>query len=396
MSEEIKNEAVAEGISKSKAKREARKAEVKSEKTKKNFDKILGWIIGVVIAGVVIAAIGMGIYSSVNKTTSANTYSAQLTDEGYIKGANLNKVKDLGFENLVVPFSEVEYTDDDVENDIQSALSNTKYYDDDASLTVADGDTINLDYTGSIDGVEFEGGAATGASLTIGSNTFIDDFEEQLIGSHPGDAVTVTVNFPETYDNNPDLAGKEAVFECVVNSIQVTPEFTDEWVVENYGDLASTTDELRAYAKEQGYKSNLYSYITNYINDNAEVSSLPSAYVKNLKSVLKYSDEQTYNYYNQYYYAYLGSYLYDSFESYTGMTDEEYEKKLKEDAKKQAAVDMTYESLFKNYGLTISEELYNETVGTISSTEDYGAGYLNQICIKYAVVEHLADIVTVQ
>lgn len=93
-------------------------------------------------------------------------------------------------------------------------------YSSDASLTVEDGDTVNIDYVGSIDGVEFAGGNTNGAGtdLVIGSGSYIDDFEDQLIGAHPGDTVEVTVTFPDDYGNE-ELAGKEAVFEVVVNGI---------------------------------------------------------------------------------------------------------------------------------------------------------------------------------
>ncbi len=91
----------------------------------------------------------------------------------------------------------------------------------DTSLTVADGDTINLDYVGYVDDVAFEGGDTQGAgtSLTIGSGTYIDDFEEQLIGHNVGDQVDVVVTFPDEYSSNPDLAGKEATFKCTINGI---------------------------------------------------------------------------------------------------------------------------------------------------------------------------------
>ena len=90
----------------------------------------------------------------------------------------------------------------------------------DPSLTVENGDTVNIDYVGSIDGVEFSGGntQGMGTDLVIGSGSYIDDFEEQLIGAHPGDNVTVTVTFPEDYGKE-DLNGKEAVFEVTVNGI---------------------------------------------------------------------------------------------------------------------------------------------------------------------------------
>ena len=93
-------------------------------------------------------------------------------------------------------------------------------YSTDSSLTVEDGDTVNIDYVGSVDGVEFDGGntQGMGTDLVIGSGSYIDDFEEQLIGAHPGDNVEVTVTFPEDYGNE-ELNGKEAVFDVTVNGI---------------------------------------------------------------------------------------------------------------------------------------------------------------------------------
>lgn len=93
-------------------------------------------------------------------------------------------------------------------------------YSTDTSLTIENGDTVNIDYVGSIDGVEFAGGNSNGAGadLTIGSGRFIDNFEEQLIGAHPGDTVEVTATFPEDYGNE-ELDGKEAVFQVVINGI---------------------------------------------------------------------------------------------------------------------------------------------------------------------------------
>lgn len=90
----------------------------------------------------------------------------------------------------------------------------------DSSLEVADGDTVNIDYVGKIDDVEFDGGSTEGmgADLVIGSGSYIDDFEEQLIGAHPGDEVEVNVTFPDDYSSE-DVAGKDAVFEVTVNGI---------------------------------------------------------------------------------------------------------------------------------------------------------------------------------
>lgn len=101
-----------------------------------------------------------------------------------------------------------------------SDSSDNVSYSTDTSLTVEDGDTVNIDYVGSIDGAEFSGGNTNGAGtdLVIGSGSYIDDFEEQLIGTHPGDTVDVNVTFPEDYGNE-ELSGKDALFEVVVNGI---------------------------------------------------------------------------------------------------------------------------------------------------------------------------------
>ena len=98
--------------------------------------------------------------------------------------------------------------------------SSSSAYSTDTSLTVADGDTVNIDYVGTVDGVEFDGGSTQGmgTDLTIGSGLYIDDFEEQLIGAHPGDTVEVNVTFPDSYGVE-ELNGKDAVFTVTVNGI---------------------------------------------------------------------------------------------------------------------------------------------------------------------------------
>jgi len=120
---------------------------------------------------------------------------------------------------LVNPFAK-EGSDSNSSDTSTDTTADTTTYSTDTSLTVKDGDTVNIDYVGSIDGVEFAGGNTNGggADLTIGSGTYIDDFEEQLIGAHPGDTVEVNVTFPENYGNE-ELNGKDAVFTVTVNGI---------------------------------------------------------------------------------------------------------------------------------------------------------------------------------
>ena len=104
--------------------------------------------------------------------------------------------------------------------DTSSDETGSTSYSTDTSLTVESGDTVNIDYVGTVDGVEFEGGSTDGAGtdLVIGSGSYIDGFEDQLIGAHPGDTVEVNVTFPEDYGVE-DLNGKAAVFTVTVNGI---------------------------------------------------------------------------------------------------------------------------------------------------------------------------------
>ena len=106
------------------------------------------------------------------------------------------------------------------EDSQESDASGSSTLSTDTSPTVEDGDTVNIDYVGSVDGVEFDGGSTNGqgTDLTIGSGLYIDDFEEQLIGSHPGDTVEVNVTFPDDYSSE-DLQGQDALFEVTINGI---------------------------------------------------------------------------------------------------------------------------------------------------------------------------------
>jgi trigger factor len=98
------------------------------------------------------------------------------------------------------------------------------------------GDSVNIDYLGKIDKVEFEGGAAKGYQLELGSKTFIDDFEEQLVGKKAGDEVRVKVKFPKEYQKE-EFSGKAAEFEVKINEVLSAemPEINDEFIKTNFG-----------------------------------------------------------------------------------------------------------------------------------------------------------------
>ena len=147
------------------------------------------------------------------------------------------------YKGVEVPRTDVTVTDEDVEAALkkeQDKNSRLVTLDDEAA---ADGDTVNLDYAGTIDGVAFEGGTAEGYDLTLGSGSFIPGFEEQLVGLKAGESKDVHVTFPEDYHAE-ELAGKEAVFACKINKIsrKELPELDDEFAQE-----VSEFDTLEEY-----------------------------------------------------------------------------------------------------------------------------------------------------
>lgn len=119
---------------------------------------------------------------------------------------------------------------------------------------VADGDTAVIDYEGFVDGTAFEGGKGENHSLVIGSHSFIDNFEEQLIGKNTGDDVEVHVTFPEEY-HAPDLAGKAAVFQVKINEIKTKelPELDDEFAqdVSEFDTIAEYRESVEKKLKER-------------------------------------------------------------------------------------------------------------------------------------------------
>ena len=147
------------------------------------------------------------------------------------------------YKGIKVEKTTVEVTDEDVEAELKKVQEQNSRMVTVEDRAVEDGDTVNIDYAGSIDGVAFDGGTAVGQPLVIGSHTFIDNFEEQIIGHNINDEFDVNVTFPEEY-HAADLAGKPAVFHVKVNGItkKELPEINDEFAQD-----VSEFDTLDAY-----------------------------------------------------------------------------------------------------------------------------------------------------
>jgi trigger factor len=392
-----------EGMSASKAKRER----IKDEREKAKRDEIKNIAIVVLIIALVVAFFASFYirdwYKEKNRTVATTDYSGMLNEDGTISDVNVaDYVKTFDVNGVKIAKADVEFTDEQVEEDIQNQLENFKELNTDKSLAVKDGDDVSIDYTGTMDGVEFEGDSAQDYKLTIGSGSFIDDFEQQLIGTHPGDKVTVNVTFPDPYENNPDYAGKEASFAVTVKGIYELGQFNDEFVKKNLSDHAQTVDEYKQYLKDSNYESNLESAIDQYITDNSSAENYPKDYLKHLKSLQMTLDENEYNYMAQMYNAYGMSFEYSSVMAYKGAKDQdEYEKLLQEAAEKACVQKMAIQDLAAQAGITVSDEDYDKFVSenemTDETVEQYGKPYIiQQYILPDKVKEYIKEHVTVE
>lgn len=163
-----------------------------------------------------------------------------------------------------------------VENDISKYDLCQYFYPEDsanANAVVKDGDIINLDYAGKVDGVAFDGGTASGYDLQIGSGKFIDGFEDALIGIKVGETKDITVVFPTDYHTD-TLAGKEAVFTCKINKIARKNKPEESYQKMNFDSVQAYIDDITERA------------IKNYIYNEIIKNSTVNAYPKNDKTLL--------------------------------------------------------------------------------------------------------------
>ena len=233
------------------------------------------------------------------------TYSAALDENGYFTGVRALDYVTLpaDYKALSVSAADVQVTDDELQTNLDYILSQFAETEQDTESTIQNGDSVNIDYVGSVDGIEFTGGNTNGQGTTVtaGSTQYVDDFLTQIIGHKPGETFDVVVTFPDGYNDSTDangdpikLAGQEAVFSVTINYIakSVTPELTDEFISKNidpkYG---STVEEFKDTVRKDVADANLEKYVTNYLTQNSVYADeLPEA-------VTEYSSMMVLNYY---------------------------------------------------------------------------------------------------
>ena len=331
---------------------------------------------------------------TVAETEDTNVYPYEYDVESMVK---------LGeYKGLTYTETDVSVSDDEVESQINSTLTAHATAEQITDRAVEDGDTVNIDFEGKIDGKTFDGGTASGASLTIGSGKFIDGFEDGLIGVKPGDKTTLKLKFPDEYKTNTDLAGKDVTFDVTVNYIKgddIVPELDDDFVKGLNIDDVSNVKEYRAYVKSQlqankesEAEKSKQSELLQQAVDNAEIKEIPE------ELVTQYATQYT-DYYKQYA-SYFGLELSDFLTQYMNQTEEEFNQSAEDYGKERAGYMLVVSAIAKAEKVDV-DALYDEKVAQYAEQsgyadaatleKDYSKRYLNQIIINEEVQNILEE-----
>ena len=319
------------------------------------------------------------------------TYSDGLDENGYWTGVKALDVVTLPEDYAAIPLkkADIEPTEDEVQSQIDSLLDQHSTTAEVTDRAAANGDTVTIDYSGTVDGVAFTGGTYSGYSLKLGSGTFIDGFEDQIVGHNVGDTFDVKVTFPEGYSDSTDaegntlvLSGKEAVFSVTLNGIseEVQPELTDAWVDETLGtsnDLHSV-EALRAFYQQQLYQTNLQTAVMDYLLQNSTFGDIP-------KSVLDYQVTQCLNYY----YTMGGHYGYelDAFVQMMGYDNADAMlAALADNIESYAKEALVYQAVAEAMELAPTQEQID---AYSAYTDTYGANYCTMVAMMDTVTEAL-------
>ena len=271
-------------------------------------------------------------------------------------GIDVEKCVTLGdYKGVTVEKTIQSVTDEDVQNEIDNALAN---YPVEVDQAAKEGDTVNIDYVGKIDGEEFDGGSDQGADLKLGSGKFIDGFEDGLIGARKGETRTLNLTFPEDYTQ--DLAGKAVEFTVTVNAVkEPLSEPTDQWVADNiegYDNIADYKAGIRSEQEESNEQTaeNQVRYAAwTQVIDNCTINEYPETLVEVVKKLYEQQVET--------YAKYAGMEL-DAYIESSGLTQEEYQSNMEEYGKNVAAQALVCQAICDKEGFAIGDDDYQKAL----------------------------------
>lgn len=288
---------------------------------------------------------------------STEASSEESTEEEFVKlerpEYEASGYVELGeYKGLTVTKVPVEVTDEEVAQQIR-ANAGSDILEEFEEGTVGEGDIANIDYEGKLDGEAFDGGTAKGYDLEIGSHSFIDGFEDGLVGVAVGDTVDLPLTFPENYVE--DLAGKEVVFTVTVNSVKRVGELTAELVEKitdgEYTEVDAYRESVRGQILENKQKQEENAVKQSLLQQVAAASK-----VKDYpQEMLDYSIGNMKNYYKQTA-EMSGMELADFLQAYMGMTEEEFGEQVELAVKQNLQLEMYLLTIAETEGLEVSEE----------------------------------------
>jgi len=327
-----------------------------------------------------------------------------MTGCGNDKARDYSKYVELGeYKGIEYTKMEVVVADEDVQAELDSFVAQYAETVEVKDRAVQDGDIVNIDFVGSMDGVEFEGGYAEDHDLTIGSNSFIDGFESGLIGHEIGEEVALDLVFPDPYNQNPDYSGKDVTFNVTINSISVkeTPQLTDDLVKENtdYDTVAAYEDSIRENLQTQGEQNaeaKVQSDIFNQIVKNSKVTGFDEAEVKKLVDDEFEGFKQQASQYESYGYTYEAVLEANGYEN-----EDQLKKGITEYVKNYLTQKMILYVIADKEGITVTDEEVNNLVQEYMTTagvqseqelyDYYGDDYFELSLMSEKVMEFLKE-----
>ena len=279
------------------------------------------------------------------------------------------------YKGVEVPKSEIEVTDEEVDAEVkkeQEKNSRTINVEDRAAQL---NDIVTIDFEGSVDGVPFDGGQATEYPPTLGSNTFIPGFEDQLVGAKVGDDVDVKVTFPEEYQAK-ELAGKEAIFKCAVKKIEAKelPELDDDFAkdVSEFDTLAEYKEHVKTNLvekKENEAKHAKEDAAVDKIIENAQMD-IPEAMLET--QCRQMLDDFSRRMQSQ-------GLSMDQYFQFTGMTAEKMMEDMKPQALKRIQTRLVLEKVAEVENIQPTEEEVNEEISKMAEAYKMEADKLKEL-----------------
>ncbi|MBR5805818.1 MAG: trigger factor [Oscillospiraceae bacterium] len=366
--------------------------------SKAKMKKNLVRLVCLVLAGIML--LGCFAAFTMEEVEPAHDYSAGLTEEGFFEGVTaLDNVVLPDYTAYTIPEEATIATEDEINTKIEEIKSSfaTNEKDVDTSREVKDGDYINIDYLGKIDGVAFEGGSTDGkgSDVTIGSGRFIPGFEDQIIGHKPGETFDITVTFPEDYGKE-ELNGKEAVFTITVNHFYkaVLPEITDDFVAENLKDYYKDVADMKAQIAEDIVDADTKNFVWGKLMEETTVTTYPQQIHDYEVAARKANIELNASQWQLDVDTFLSYYGYESMDAYI--------EDMADDIKDYEKVYLTVQAVAEKEGWKVTEDDMKAYFDKMFGTEDYseyvsvyGEPYLKSIVMRDIMLGKLVEMAEV-